>query len=36
VADWTIVVQDCTFMTSRELASMYDDYTSLMKSENFI
>jgi len=34
MADWTRVVQDCIFMNSRELASMYVDYTSLMKSEN--
>jgi len=32
MADWTRVVQDCVFTTSRELASMYVDYTSLMKS----
>jgi hypothetical protein len=34
MADWTTVVQDWVFMTSRELAGMYVDYTSLMKSEN--
>jgi len=34
MADWTRVVQDCVFMNSRELGSMYVDYTSLMKSEN--